>query len=311
MRQGFRDANFDRLAEFWNRFAPEKYHIDGALMRINTVECPVFDWGASRVLEGDGEILGFVVVKKSAASLYKGPDKDVAHLCVLAYCDPSFGVDLMADVKQTLRNRGVARLVFGQDIGHFFPGCPDDFSALSDFLMVEGFVSGGEAVDLERDMTGYRNTLPVPEDGEYRPVEKKDIGRLVSFLDREFPGRWRYDVMRKLDSEGPRCVFGLFRDDHCDGFALLQDWRDQLPIGGAAWRVSLGENWGSLGPIGVSANLRGRGYGHALLGEALANLRDRGVKRAIIDWTGLRDFYGKHGFEVTRTYKSMSLALGE
>jgi len=71
----------------------------------------------------------------------------------------------------------------------------------------------------------------------------------------------------------------------------------------------LGENWGSLGPIGVSAGLRGRGSGHALLGQALSHLRDLGARRTIIDWTGLVDFYGRHGFEVTRRYQYLSLAL--
>jgi hypothetical protein len=41
----------------------------------------------------------------------------------------------------------------------------------------------------------------------------------------------------------------------------------------------------------------------------LEHLRDHGARRTIIDWTGLVDFYGKHGFEVTRTYNYMTLDL--
>jgi GNAT superfamily N-acetyltransferase len=309
MKRSFRDADFDRLAEFWNGFAPERYRIDGELLRIKTVECPVFDWGASMIEEADGEILGFASVKKSAASLYKGPDKDVAVLSLLAYCDPQFGIDLISDVKRTLRNRGLSQLTFGTDCGHFFPGCPEDFRALSDFLMIEGFAEGGEAVDLERDLQGYENPFPKPADAEYRVLEHKDIEALTTFLLREFPGRWHYDVMSKIGSEGPDCCYALFRNGKVDGFALIQDWQDSKPLGGAVWRSDLGENWGSLGPIGVSKALRGKGYGHALLGEALMELKRRGVRRCIIDWTGLVDFYGKHGFEPTRKYKSMSLRL--
>jgi GNAT superfamily N-acetyltransferase len=309
MRRTFRDADFNRLAEFWNEFAPARYRITGDLLRQNTVQCPVFDWGASFVEEADGEILGFTAVKRSAAGLYRGPDMDVANLCLIAYCDPQFGIDLLSDVKRTLRNRGVHTLTFGMDSGHFFPGCPDDFRPLSDFLMVEGFQAGTDIVDLERDLQDYRNPFTIPDDAEYRPIEKKDVGRLVAFLDREFPGRWRYDVMQKVDAEGPDCCFGLFRDDHVDGFALIQDWTDRKPTGGAVWKEDLGENWGSLGPIGVSTALRGKGYGHALLGEALVQLRDRGVRKCIIDWTNLAPFYEKHGFEVTRRYRYMTLKL--
>jgi GNAT superfamily N-acetyltransferase len=311
VRQTFRNADFNRLADLWNRFAPGRYHIDAQLLRQKTVECPVFDWGASIIEEADGEILAFTVVKKSAAQLYNGPDKDTAHLNMIAYCDPHYGVDLLAEAKQTLRNRGVSRLVFGQDSAHFFPGCPLDFHGLKDFLMIEGFAEGGEAVDLERDLSDYRNPYSLPDDAEYRPMEKKDLGRLIAFLDREFPGRWKYDTLAKVDAEGPDCVFALFRDDRVDGFALIQDWQDTMPIGGAVWRKDLGEQWGSLGPIGVSKDLRGKGYGHALLGEALCHLRDRGARRSIIDWTGLVQFYGRHGFVPTRTYKSMFLSLSD
>jgi hypothetical protein len=45
------------------------------------------------------------------------------------------------------------------------------------------------------------------------------------------------------------------------------------------------------------------------LGEALSELKRRGVRPSIIDWTGLVDFYGKHGFEPTRRYREMSLTL--
>ena len=90
---------------------------------------------------------------------------------------------------------------------------------------------------------------------------------------------------------------------------MIQDWRHKMPIGGAVWRLSLGEKWGSLGPIGVATQERGRGLGHALLGSALINLKQRGVRQCIIDWTTLDDFYGKHGFEVSRRYKIASLKL--
>ena len=47
MKRSFQDADFGRLAEFWNGFAPEKYALTGEQIRLNTVDSPVFDWGAS------------------------------------------------------------------------------------------------------------------------------------------------------------------------------------------------------------------------------------------------------------------------
>jgi len=309
MKRSFREADFDRLAAFWNQCSPEKYWIDGEQLRLNTVDSPVFDWGASCIEDADGEILGFVSIKKSANTLYSGPDQDVSHLSCIAYCEAQYGLDLMTEVKMLLANRGYTKLQFGQDSRHFFPGCPVDYPSLCSFLTVEGFSEGGEVVDLERNLGDYVNPYPAPDGDELRAVTEKDVPALIEFFDREFPQRWKYDTMTKVGIEGPGCVFGLFHGDRIDGFALVQDSSNKAPIGGAVWNVSLGKNWGALGAIGVAKDLRGRGSGNALLGAALEYLRDKGVDRCIIDWTGLVDFYGKHGFVPTRRYKAMSLAL--
>jgi len=242
--------------------------------------------------------------------LYAGPDQDVYHLSALAFDDAGIGVDLLADVKAILRNRGVAELRFGQDSRHFFPGCPTDVVALSDFLTISGFVGTGTSVDLERDLTGHVAT-PLP-DGEFRYLTAEDYPSLDRFLRREFPGRWHYDVTHKATHDGSRpCVFGLLLDGEVQGFALLQGEGCEIPIGGAVWYASLWESWGSLGPIGVAKHLRGQGFGGALLDHALAQLAADGAKQTIIDWTNLVDFYGKFGFEVTRTYRTFSLRLDE
>jgi predicted N-acetyltransferase YhbS len=60
--------------------------------------------------------------------------------------------------------------------------------------------------------------------------------------------------------------------------------------------------WGQLGPIGVSKDVRGKGYGGALLDAGLGYLRDQGVRGCVIDWTDLVDFYGKFGFKPYREY---------
>ncbi|MGV3618929.1 MAG: GNAT family N-acetyltransferase [Fimbriimonas sp.] len=311
MRHTFRNVDFDRLARFWNGFYPERYRIDAELLRQKTVECPAFDWGASGVEVADGEILGFAILKKAATALYEGPDKDTAHLAALAYREPQFGVDLMSDVKRLLRNRGTNRLVFGADANHFFPGCPTDCPSIQGFLMVEGFEATGEVADLERDLSNYENPYPGSEGDEFRRLASHDMASLEAFLNHEFPGRWQYDTMHQVGIQGPETVFGLLRNGKVEGFALLQDSSQRQPVGGAVWRNDLGAGWGSLGPIGVSKSLRGKGSGGALLGHALADLRDRGVRQCIIDWTTLLEFYGKHGFEPTRRYRSLSLRLGD
>lgn len=311
MLQSFRRANFSELASIWSNYFPPRYRVDPDLLKLNTVECPVFDWGASLIHAPDGPAQGFVVIKKPAAGrLYPGKQMDEAYLCAIAYQEADTAVDLLAEVKKILRNRGVRKLHFGQDAWHFFPGCPDDAGALKSLLTVEGFAEGPEAFDMERDLTDYKAPGPVPDGYTVRPLREEDLVNFKEFMQREFPGRWLYDVLEKINREGcPECVIGLFKGEEMVGFARVQKWSDKVAMAGGVWRMDLGDHWGSLGPIGVAARLRGKGLGHALLGASLEHLKAEGVKRCLIDWTVLDGFYGKHGFEIARRYRSMNLDL--
>ena len=309
MKYGFERADFDGLASLWNEFYPSKFHVDGELIRLNSVESPVFDWGASRIIELDGQVHGFTIVKKSPSSLYSFPDKDQAYLSAIAFREPTVGADLITEAKHILYDRGASKLVYGSDSRHFFPGVPAECSKLQFFLEIEGFMAAGESFDLERDLTEYVNPAKPVKGDRYETLTDAGVDALDRFLQTEFPGRWHYDVMHKVGFEGPQCVFAVWRGKELVGFALLHEESATVPIGGAVWRRSLGKKWGSLGPIGVSQSVRGQGTGNALLGEALSELKRRGVHRCIIDWTGLVDFYGKHGFETTRAYRSMALSF--
>lgn len=311
VQKDFRSANFEKLTDLYCRFMPERYAISPQLLVQQTVGCPVFDWGASIVLYDEDMVpAAFAAVKKSAARLYHGPDPDSAYLTAIAYSHPDAGGDCLAFARSVLKNRGASRLVFGQDTRHLFPGCPADAGALELLLTVEGFEPGSDQFDLERDLSDFAYQGQVPEDAEYRMLTDADRSSVKAFFSENFSGRWQHDVLEKASVEGiGKSVFGLLIGGEVKGFALLQDWSCERPIGGAVWNLSMGENWGSLGPIGVDERIRGKHYGGALLGRALEELKRRGVRRCSIDWTGLVDFYSKFGFEVSRTYHSMALKL--
>lgn len=314
MRLTFRNADFGALTALWNEFYPSNFRIDPELFELNTVKSPVFDWGVSQIEVDDaGQVLAFACFKRSAASLYKGPSLDRAHLSALAYRDPRVAVDLVADAKRVLRNRGVNRVSFGEDSRHFWPGCPCELGSVCGFLMVEGFVDGDSVFDLERDLSDYTIPNAAPKEFEYRPLSTDDdVVALRVFLEAEFPGRWLYDTMEKIRVEDdPGCVFGSFLGSKLVGFALIQHDGQKVPIGGAVWRGSLGEKWGALGPIGVADEYRGVGLGHGTLGSALEHLKGLGTRKCIIDWTTLEDFYGRHGFQISRRYKSSNLHLAD
>ena len=311
MTKDWRGVHLDSLVARWQEFYPERYWVDSTVFATNTIDNPTFDWGASLVLpDSEGGILGFVAIKKPPTRFHKVGDPDAMHVSAIAFTEPSVGVDLFGTAKSMLKDRGISRLIFGTDSRHFFPGLPTDIPQLVDFLTIQGFEFVGEQIDLERDVADYELSKPLPDEVEFRPLLPSDHDSLVNFLEAEFPGRWKYDTLWKIEKEGRYdFVFGLIHERRIKGFAILQDETHKCPIGGAVWRSDLGENWGSLGPIGVSASSRGLGWGGALLGASLDHLRQLGCRRTIIDWTTLEEFYGKHGFAATRHYKSARLDL--
>ena len=310
MRVSFRNADFDALASLWNAAAPPAFALGPTLLRTHLIGSPTFDWGASAIQMDDDGPCAFVAIKKSPASLYSGPDPDVAHIAAFACHECQHGVDLLAHVKHVLVDRGIYRLHFGQDSLHFFPGCPDNWPMLHDFLMIEGFGEGAPIMDLTQDLASYAPPCDVAE--EVRPIEVATVPLLLDFLEREFPGRWAYDTMMKVEREGsPGFVYGLFLHGRCEGFAVTQDASHKVPLGGAVFPGPLGADWCSLGPIGVSKSLRGQGWGDRLLASALSALKGQGKRMCRVDWTGLEAWYEHHGFTRERTYRSMVLRLDE
>ncbi|MEX2242804.1 MAG: GNAT family N-acetyltransferase [Fimbriimonadaceae bacterium] len=283
----------------WESFYPERYWVDEALVSLNTLDCPLFLPEQSVVDDG-----GFVLLKLSAAGrAWEGGAAPTAHVSALGFSGPEEGRRLLERARASLAEHGIVRWQFGGDWRHFFPGVPAECDELARLLSSCGFEKKEAQYDVERDLQGYEP--PVQTSGFARQCAAGEAGALDSFLAREFPGRWRRDVMDKF-AEDPSRIFGLFLDGACQGFAMTQMDGDTNRRAGAVWSRDLGPSWAALGPIGVSSALRGRGLGHALLGAALCSLRDLGARRTIIDWTTLTEFYGAHGFVVTREYATYS-----
>lgn len=321
---GFEKADFSALCDLWNRFYPPKYAIDEAVLRYNTTECPLHDWGASIVHLTEGKPDAFLAVKKSASSLFKGPDPDSAFISALAFENASSAIDLFAYAKQILRNRGVYKLVFGQDWQHFFPGCPMDAPGLVNLLTIEGFEMGALQWDVEMDLADYScgaekvavlgkwpgSVIDDPDKPAVEFASEKWIPELSRFLAAEFPGRWEYVSKSLFEREEDLSQIAvLHQSGRVEGFAVTQSTASTARIAGAVFHLGLGENWGALGPIGVSKSVRGQGLGDALLAASLLGMKAKGVRRCTIDWTTLTDWYGSHGFEKSKEYAAFSLTL--
>ncbi len=297
------------LVGLWAELYPAQFVIGTDVIRQQIFQCPLLEPGLSRL-----EDEAFIACKRGASpELFAGPKSGALHISAFAFSDPGDGLELLESISASAREQGYQSIVFGQDHDHLLPGCPKGLTSLEGVLQTAGFVPSGEEVDLERDMAGY--TPPAgclkavsAAGAEIRTAAPADFESAERFLLTDFPGRWHHDVMRKL-SEEPHQVDLLFHEGRCAGFSFTQDPTSKHPVAGCVWKASLGDEWGGLGPIGVSASVRGKGLGGALLGASLQRLSREGRRQTIIDWTTLAAFYEKHGFEVTRTYASWSRTL--
>ncbi|MBL8059638.1 MAG: GNAT family N-acetyltransferase [Chthonomonas sp.] len=302
--------DYDVLFDLHERTSPNKFRLTKALFESHLRQSALLDMSASKWLVFNRSLVAAAAIKKAAP--FQEPTQ--AHLSILCFQHFDAVRELMVPVVESLKAQGVQKLLFGQDSRHFFPGAPEDWTELGQILVELGFQFINNQVDLERDISTYEapaGSLEALAGDEFvvRPCEASDLMSLSAFFEGEFPGRWKHDTLEKWNLDSPSTVIGLFRGTDCAGFALVQQDGTALPIGGAVWGQSLGASWGSLGPIGIAKDLRGRGLGDALLASALLVLQSRGARQTIIDWTTLVDYYGKHGFAVTRRYRSLVLDL--
>src|SRR5262249_20650520 len=86
------------------------------------------------------------------------------------------------------------------------------------------------------------------------------------------------------------------------GFLVSYKPGDKVVGPGRFWLDAQPE-WGGIGPLGLSPELRGLGAGLGVVAAGMRHLHQHGLKFARIDWTTLVDFYGRLGFKPSLTYQ--------
>lgn len=220
------------------------------------------------------------------------------------------GSALFAWAETWLRDQGCQQLILGASQRPFVPGLPVALGTL-DFFTNRGFVAAHDVWDVAANLALYEKPETVREiDGLVRPAQRGEEDMLLEFLAREFPGRWRFEFSEFLRAKpGLRSArfsdyMLLWTERGVDGFCQLTFEDSQRPIE-RFFPYDLPRPWGQLGPVGVSADRRGQGFGAALLDSGLRRLRDNGVNGCVIDWTGIVDFYAKFGFQPYRQYQML------
>ncbi len=259
------------------------------------------------------------------------------------------GSALLEAVEAWLRERGAAHLRLGGDHYHFFPGLPlegPDTLAAEAFFEARGFEGGGLEYDLIGDLeslsfveldaflgAGSRADQEPPPGGaprgnyarpdglafcRYRPGLRRAT---AEFLASCFPGRWESDVLEAIEAGlDPADLLLVTRKkpgaaaegggEEVLGFCRIGDGRSHIRGPGLYWKALLGDSPGALGPIGIDPGIRGRNLGLALLAYGISELKTRGARKVVIDWTDLVGFYGKLGFAPWKSYRMYGKPLG-
>lgn len=240
---------------------------------------------------------------------------DLGWLLALVVAPPfqwhGLGQRLLTLAENRLRDQGARRCDLGGGLGHFLPGPPltvGSTESASTFWQRNGYTPLREEYDLHQRLTEFV-AAPPPEpirSGDYRFAVGRDgeEAALLAFLERSFPGRWRYAVAETLARGGAMSDVLLLKDRAGAIQGFLSMWSASSATLGPStnWYPLLGERFGGIGPLGIAPEARGRHLGLALVAEGTRILQQRDVRECVIDWTTLVPFYECLGYRIWRRY---------
>ena len=315
-------ADESALRALWNACLASTHPLSERALRQNLEGATRTSRVASLVVRDGAHPVGWVLVRAHFVPADAPPAVErlaisgagkggLAALCV----DPAarrrgIGTALLAAAEARLRAWAVPSAASTLAPFHFVPGVPSESPELDRLLELHGWAHVADCVDLDADVSCYE-PLPAAADRrratpevDLRPLRPGEEPAFRAFMSREFPGVWEFILCDHLDGGGALDdVMVAVERGQLLAFAQVHDARSRFLAGSTLFGDLRGPEPGGLGPIGVAAPHRKRGLGLTLLDAALQHQRRRGVRRMVIDWTTLEDFYGKAGFRPFRRYR--------
>lgn len=316
------EDHVDAVAALTQRAFGEQFNFTAHFLSQQTRPCMGLRQ-ASRLAWANGQVVGVVLVSAMTDMAQLDPTQPTAP--PLGWVDliavhpdhqrQGHGSQLLNWATDWLRAQGCHKAWLGAGIRTFMPGYP---AQLGDgaFFRRRGFVALDRVCwDVACDLaTLSPDRLALPDTGRptapvISPLSIAGIPDLLAFFRREFPGRWRYEFEQFIADGGRPSDYTLLRlDGAVHGFCQLTFEDSARPLERYHMH-GLPRPWGQLGAIGVSASVRGRQLGRAMLAGGLARLRSAGVRGCVIDWTDLLDFYAKFDFKLFRQYLMLQVSL--
>lgn len=305
-------AQCDAIVTLWNDSAPPALQISQRLVNFNLRPITGGRQAGWLALVAD-QVIGVGIASLLVDQPWvASPTHGWIDLLVVApaYQRQGVGRRLLGMAEEWLQQQGCTTVQVGANLAPFAPGLPTTLATLP-FFAQQGYHSVGQVWDVAANLATYQPPDLVREvPGAVRPAQSSDAAALDEFLRREFGGRWHFEYVTAQQDEAHRLsdYMVLWTERGIDGFCQLTFADSRRPIE-RFYPYDLPRPWAQLGPIGVSADRRGQGFGAAILDAGLRRLHHNGVNGCVIDWTTLLSFYGKFGFQPYRTYDQLKKRL--
>lgn len=302
------ETDVPELTAVWNRCFEKPYQVSTQMVQDKLLHDGDTYAPAVIVCKAGDKIIGFIACKVTDNTI--ADLDDTAWLSTLfvekPYRRQGIGSMLLYKAEAALKDAGYTKLLVAGELNNFYSGIPNPSPELNSFFIKQGFTLGDtEHYDLTADVSTIDfSTLLVKINRsiDYRTqtFTEHDTERFSSFLQHEFPGRWKEEMLRFIKKNGDhRYLLLLCRGPEVKGFCKIHYSSDNDGLG-----LHLGYHWGALGPIGIAEDIRSQALGTRILCDALEQLKAYGAHNVNIDWTVLKEFYGQFGFTPWRSYLS-------
>ncbi|SFG62552.1 GNAT family N-acetyltransferase [Sporolactobacillus nakayamae] len=303
----------DDMVKLWNQEIGTDFPMRKKLLIQNSFkDSNVLMEGSLLVTDDEGELIGFVISKKYSELNVVEFNHSLGWIQVLlvkkANRNKGIGTELLKRAEAALSERGVKKILLGKDVWHYFPGIPNQYGSVKRWFDARGYQFNGIEFDL---LTEKSSNSPQLSDVSIAPIAgKDDATQFLSFLHRIFPGRWEYEAIKYFEYGGSGKEFILLKKENkIIGFCRANGPDSPQIAQNVYWAPLFEDGLGGIGPLGLDSEVRGNGYGLAIVQASIAYLNQRGLKRVIIDWTRLVNFYEKVGARPWKTYATYSKNL--
>ncbi len=264
--------------------------------------------GDHAVVEKDGAIVGFVAAQQRRDDHGTASTGGIALLMVHpAWRRQGIGRRLHDWALRRLCEANLQRVQLANVSGRrLWQGVPGNLPAARAFFERCGWREVETSDDLVGDVSQLRTfsqaieQRPLPN-LEIRLATPADASALLDFEGRAFPN-WHSAFTKQVElGQFENILVARTKNGNVVGSLILSDWQSAASAMDFLWQIKLGERLGALACVGVVERQNNRGIGSALCARGADILRDRGVDRIHISWTGRPRFYERLGYRLWQT----------